>query len=152
MELSYHYLSLLNHSIYQKKMYEELEELKLSMGQPKIFDFLLEHNGCIQKEIAVGCQIEPASVTSILLTMEKNKYILKKNLKNNRRVHYIYLTEEGEKIAKKVREAMILIEERALENFTEEEKKELLSYMKRVNYNLIGDIFIDKNNITPNKK
>lgn len=142
MELSYHYLLLLNHNIYQKKIYEELEELKLSIGQPKIFDFLKEHDGCIQKEIAVGCQIEPASVTSILLTMEKRGFIERKNIDDNRRVHYVFLTKEGRRIADIVRKAMIKVEEQVLEKFTEEEKEILIELLKKANYNLLGDTFI----------
>jgi len=142
MELSYHYLLLLNHSIYQKKMYEAIENLKLSIGQPKVFDFLKDHDGCIQKEIAVGCQIEPASVTSILLTMEKRGFIERRSINDNRRAHYVFLTEEGKRIANLVREAMLKVEEQVLENFTTEEKEILIKLLKKANYNLIGDTFI----------
>ncbi|MGK4199279.1 MarR family winged helix-turn-helix transcriptional regulator [Fusobacterium sp. HC1336] len=142
MELSYHYLLLLNHSIYQKKMYEAIENLKLSIGQPKVFDFLKDHDGCIQKEIAVGCQIEPASVTSILLTMEKRGFIERRSINDNRRSHYVFLTEEGKRIANLVREAMLKVEEQALENFTTEEKEILIKLLKKANYNLLGDTFI----------
>lgn len=142
MELSYHYLLLLNHSIYQKKMYEAIENLKLSIGQPKVFDFLKDHDGCIQKEIAVGCQIETASVTSILLTMEKRGFIERRSINDNRRAHYVFLTEEGKRIANLVREAMLKVEEQVLENFTTEEKEILIKLLKKANYNLIGDTFI----------
>lgn len=142
MELSYHYLLLLNHSIYQKKMYEAIESLKLSIGQPKVFDFLKDHDGCIQKEIAVGCQIEPASVTSILLTMEKRGFIERRSINDNRRAHYVFLTEEGKRIANLVREAMLKVEEQVLENFTIEEKELLIKLLKKANYNLLGDTFI----------
>ncbi len=142
MELSYHYLLLLNHSIYQKKMYEAIESLKLSIGQPKVFDFLKDHDGCIQKEIAVGCQIEPASVTSILLTMEKRGFIERRSINDNRRSHYVFLTEEGKRIANLVREAMLKVEEQVLENFTIEEKELLIKLLKKANYNLLGDTFI----------
>lgn len=142
MELSYHYLLLLNHSIYQKKMYEAIESLKLSIGQPKVFDFLKDHDGCIQKEIAVGCQIEPASVTSILLTMEKRGFIERRSINDNRRAHYVFLTEEGKRIANLVREAMLKVEEQVLENFTTEEKEILIKLLKKANYNLLGDTFI----------
>ncbi len=142
MELSYHYLLLLNHSIYQKKMYEAIENLKLSIGQPKVFDFLKDHDGCIQKEIAVGCQIEPASVTSILLTMEKRGFIERRSINDNRRSHYVFLTEEGKRIANLVREAMLKVEEQVLENFTIEEKELLIKLLKKANYNLLGDTFI----------
>lgn len=142
MELSYHYLLLLNHSIYQKKMYEAIENLKLSIGQPKVFDFLKDHDGCIQKEIAVGCQIEPASVTSILLTMEKRGFIERRSINDNRRAHYVFLTEEGKRIANLIREAMLKVEEQVLENFTTEEKEILIKLLKKANYNLLGDTFI----------
>lgn len=142
MELSYHYLLLLNHSIYQKKMYEAIENLKLSIGQPKVFDFLKDHDGCIQKEIAVGCQIEPASVTSILLTMEKRGFIERRSINDNRRAHYVFLTEEGKRIANLVREAMLKVEEQVLENFTTEEKEILIKLLKKANYNLLDDTFI----------
>lgn len=142
MELSYHYLLLINHSIYQKKMYEAIENLKLSIGQPKVFDFLKDHDGCIQKEIAVGCQIEPASVTSILLTMEKRGFIERRSINDNRRAHYVFLTEEGKRIANLVREAMLKVEEQVLENFTTEEKEILVKLLKKANYNLLGDTFI----------
>lgn len=142
MELSYHYLLLINHSIYQKKMYEAIESLKLSIGQPKVFDFLKDHDGCIQKEIAVGCQIEPASVTSILLTMEKRGFIERRSINDNRRAHYVFLTEEGKRIANLVREAMLKVEEQVLENFTTEEKEILIKLLKKANYNLLGDTFI----------
>lgn len=144
MELSYHYLLLLNHSVYQKKIYEELEYLKLSIGQPKIFDFLKEHNGCIQKEIAIGCQIEPASVTSILLTMEKRGFIERKNMGDNRRSLYVFLTEEGEKIANIVREVMVKVEKEVLKDFTESEKEMLIYLLKKANYNLLSNIFLEK--------
>lgn len=147
MELSYHYLLLLNHSIYQKKMYEELEDFKLSIGQPKVFDFLHDNDGCIQKDIAIGCQIEPASVTSILLTMEKKGFIERKNIGENRRSHYVFLTDEGKRIAKEVRKAMLVVEEEALKDFSESEKDILIRLLKKANYNLLGDIFVKKDDI-----
>lgn len=152
MELSYHYLLLLNHSVYQKKMYEELESLKLSIGQPKVFDFLYDHDGCIQKEIAIGCQIEPASVTSILLTMEKKGFIEKKYIGDNRRSHYVFLTEKGKEIANLVRVAMLKVEKQVLENFSESEKEMLIYLLKKANYNLLGNTFIKDEHITPKKK
>lgn len=137
MKDSYRYLVLLNHTIYQKKIYEKLEKYNLSLGQPKIFDFLYENDGCIQKDIAVGCQIEPASVTSIILTMEKRGFIRRENKDNDRRALYVYLTESGKDIALRVRETMLELENEALEGFTDEEKESFLKLLKKVNNNFI---------------
>lgn len=104
VKLTYRNLMLQNHLYYQKKVYDRLSKsnLSLSIGQPKIFDFLLDCDECMQKDIALGCQIEPASVTSALLQMEQKGYIYRRNKDGNRRSLYVSLTEDGEKIAKKV--------------------------------------------------
>ena len=143
MKLSYHYLMLLNYSAYQKQMYEKLSELNLSMGQPKILEFLYEHNGCMQKEIALGCQIEPASVTSILLKTEKEGYIVRRNENENRRTLHVYLTKKGLKTAEAVKSGMGMIEDKALEKLDEKEKEVLIELMKKVNLGLLGNTFIE---------
>ena len=38
-----------------------------------VLDYLGKHNGCIQKSIATGCQIEPATLTGILSTHGRKK-------------------------------------------------------------------------------
>ncbi len=142
--LTYRYLMLLNHSAYQKQMYESITELNLSIGQPKILDFLYENDGCIQKDIAAGCQLEPASVTSILSKMEQEGYVVRKKEGGNRRSLYVYLTQSGRKTAEKVRIAMEKMEETALNALTEEEQKTLMILLKKVNTGLLGNEFVSK--------
>lgn len=124
---------LLNHSAYQKLVYERLDKLNLSIGQPKVLDFLYEHNGCMQKEIAHGCMIQQASVTSLLLKMEQGGYIRRVTENGNRRSLYVYLTEKGTQTARQVREVMAQTEEEALAGFCEEERETLLSMLSRIN-------------------
>ncbi len=142
MDLSYHYLMLLNHSAYQKQVYEKLSNINLSIGQPKVLDFLYEHNGCMQKEIAIGCQIEPASVTSILSKMEKDGYVERVNEEGNRRSLYVYLTEKGLNTAVKVRQVMEEIEEKTLKKLTSKEREVLLELLKKVNEGLFDHTFL----------
>ena len=132
MENSYHYIMLINQSTYQKLVYDGLDGLGLSMGQPKILDFLCGHNGCMQKEIAAGCFIEPATVTSILLKMENDGYITRKAKDGNRRSLYVFLTDKGLSAAEKVREVMREAEEQALSCLSESERDTLLALMKKV--------------------
>lgn len=147
MELSYHYLMLLNQSAYQKQVFDHLYEMELSIGQPKILDFLYEHNGCMQKEIAKGCMIEPASVTSILLKMEKDGYIDRVSEAGNRRSLYVHLTEKGLKSALKVREIMQETEEKALKALSFKERETLLHLLKRVNVGLLDDTYVKEQDV-----
>lgn len=54
---SFHYMIMVNQSLFQKKVLDALSPYKLTAGQPKVLDYLGKHNGCIQKSIATGCQI-----------------------------------------------------------------------------------------------
>ena len=65
MNLSYHYMLMANHVILQKKLFLSLKDTGLTLGQPKVLDFLQEKDGAAQKEIAAACHIEPASPLAV---------------------------------------------------------------------------------------
>ncbi len=90
MDDSFHYLSMINHMTVQKKLMEQLKDTGLTLGQPKALDYLKEHDGASQKEIAAGCLIEAGSLTSILNRMEEKDLIERKMLNGNRRT-FIFL-------------------------------------------------------------
>lgn len=97
------------------------------------FPFL---SSCIQKEIARACHIEPATITSVLLGMENKGLITRKNLNGNRRSLYVYLTDKGKILAKRIETEFESIEDNALKGFTNEEKKMLTDFLIRVNPNM----------------
>ena len=78
MDDSFHYLSMINHMIVQKKLMDQLKDTGLTLGQPKVLDYLKDHDGASQKEIAAGCLIEAGSLTSILNRMEEKDLIERK--------------------------------------------------------------------------
>ena len=51
MDDSFHYLSMINHMTVQKKLMEQLKDTGLTLGQPKVLDYLKDHDGASQKEI-----------------------------------------------------------------------------------------------------
>ena len=95
MDTSLHYLIMIVHSLFQKQVLAELSPLGLTAGQPKVLDYLGRHDGSVQKEIAVGCQIDPATLTGLLNRMEDKGMIERRSLSGNRRSFHIYLTELG---------------------------------------------------------
>ena len=97
MDASFHYLSMINHMTVQKKLMEQLKDTGLTLGQPKVLDYLKDHDGVSQKEIAAGCLIEAGSLTSILNRMEEKGLIERKMLNGNRRTFHIFMTESGKK-------------------------------------------------------
>ena len=123
----------------QKKLIEQLKDTGLTLGQPKVLDYLKDHDGVSQKEIAAGCLIEAGSLTSILNRMEEKDLIERKMLDGNRRTFHIFMTESGKKNQKLVEEAFEKIEKTALNGISEEEQKLFMEIFYRI-YRNIADM------------
>ena len=98
MDKSFHYMIMVNQSLFQKKVLDALSPYKLTAGQPKVLDYLGKHNGCIQKSIATGCQIEPATLTGILSRMEEKKAYYTSNKGRKQAFFICVLTDEGKRL------------------------------------------------------
>lgn len=136
---SIHYLLMSDHFLVQKSLLTSIKDSELTPGQPKILDYLQNHNGCVQKEIAKGCHIEPASITVILKGMESKGYIERKMLNGDRRSLYVFLTEKGKKYIEYLNEKFDKVENTALKNFSEDENQQLNDLLMRVYENMIAN-------------
>lgn len=134
---SLHYLLMINHLMLQRSLLTNIKDTQLTLGQPKVLDYLKDHDGAIQKDIAIACQIEPATITSVLLGMENKGLIVRKTLNSNRRSLYVYLTDEGRSLANRVELEFNHIESKALWGFSEEEKSVLNALMVRIKNNMM---------------
>ena len=137
--MTYHQLMLENQQLLARKLLERVAEEGLSSGQPKVLEFLLEHDGCMQKEIAHACSVEAASVTSLLNKMERDGLVQRKIPQDNRRVSQVWLTEAGRQKAQMVRDTFTKLEERLFKGFTSRERQSLLDMLQRIQENLKED-------------
>ena len=137
MKETLHYLLMFDHLMVQKALLSSVKDTGLTPGQPKILDYLLHHDGAIQKEIAIFCHIEPASLTTILNGMENKGYIERKNIDNNRRSLHVYLTEMGKRYADRLNLEFARIESEALKGFDEKDTQQLYDLLNRVYQNMI---------------
>ena len=138
MQETLHYLLMSDHQMIQKALVSSVKDTGLTPGQPKILDYLLHHDGAIQKEIALFCHIEQASLTTILNGMENKGYIERKTINNNRRSLHVYLTETGRKYADRLNHEFVRIESEALKGFTETETQQLYDLLTRISQNMLN--------------
>lgn len=138
-EQSFHYLLMATHMTFQKKFLSSIKSYGLTVGQPKILDHLYYHNGISQKELAFGCHIEPASLTSLLNRMEKDKLIERRILNGNRRTFYIFLTDRGMEIAKQVTTAFLPLEEQIFDGISDEERSKFLETFWKLYKNITNE-------------
>ena len=73
---------LLNRTVnsHFKRSTSQFAALGLSSGQPKVLERLVGLEGCMQKELAEACEVEPATITSILPKMEKKGLIKREQI------------------------------------------------------------------------
>lgn len=136
MDESLHYLIMANQMLVQKALLEQLKDTGLTIGQPKILDYLKDYDGSNQKEIAQACFLEAGSLTIILNKMEEKGLIERRTLNGNRRSFHIFMTEEGKKKQELVDQAFLNIEKKALSDISEEEFTQFLSVYKKIYSNL----------------
>ena len=127
-----------DHFMVQKALLSQIKDTELTMGQPKVLDYLKDHDGACQKDIAAGCQIEPASITAVLSGMENKGYIQRNTKAGDRRSLYVYLTDKGREYVEMLNKKFDLVESVALRGFTAEETEELQSLLVRVYNNMKG--------------
>lgn len=140
MDTSFHYLLMANQALIHKGLLSSLKDTGLSLGQPKILDYLKDHDGSNQKEIAQGCHIEAASLTSVLGRMEERGMIERKMLNGNRRSLYVFLTEKGKKMQTAVERGFSSLEEKAFAGISEEEQKLFMDTFLKIYENLKRDL------------
>lgn len=136
MDESLHYLIMANQMLVQKSLMDQIKDTGLTIGQPKILDYLKEHDGSNQKEIARACFLEAGSLTTILNKMEEKGLIERRMLNGNRRSFHIFMTEEGKRKQQMVDKAFKEIEQKALSGILEEEYERFLNIYKRIYLNL----------------
>ena len=136
--LSFHYLSMAVHSMIQKNFMEQVKSSGLTSGQPKVLDYLRDHNGANQKEIAAACHIEPGSLTSVLNRMEEKGLIERRMLDGNRRTFYIFMTEKGTQLKDIVEKNFVSIEKKAFRNISSEEQAAFMETFSKIYENLMN--------------
>lgn len=122
---------------HRRKTHGEFSKVGITEGQPKILDFLSMNDGCIQREIANSCNIEPATVTSLLSIMEKAELIYKNQDPKDKRVLKVFLTDKGKMAQKEVERIFNLIDMECFKGFSEEEKTETIKILNRLYENML---------------
>lgn len=140
MNTPFHLILFKTFSAQRNAIRPYMAEAGLSPGQPKILTYLSLHNNCIQKDLAKACDIEPATVSSLLNVMEENGLIKRLAIKENKRAFCISITDKGLEAHKKIEGFFQQIEAASLSGFSEEEINLFKTYLCRMYKNLTSQI------------
>lgn len=127
-----HYLLMKTHTRLNRRIMSEAAAMGLSPGQPKVLECLMRNGESNQKAIADYCEIEQATVGSILTRMERDGLISRTQRTGNRRSLYVSLTPRGEALGRRMEEIFRRADQLAASGLTREEQTELLSLLEKV--------------------
>ena len=96
----------------------------------------MSHDGSDQKTIATNCEIEPATVGSILGRMENMGLIQRRQREGNRRSLFVFLTDKGRAAASQMENIFILSDKQAAKDLTEKDIDELTRILTKLYSNL----------------
>ena len=133
---SFHYLLMANQAMVHKQLLDGLADTGLTIGQPKVLDYLKDHDGSNQRQLAYGCRIEPSSLTALLNRMEDAGLIERRKKDGNRRSYYIYMTEKGRNCQIRVAEEFQKLEEKAMRNIPKEDQQLFQKIFLQMYHNL----------------
>ena len=129
---SLHYLLMKSHALVSRRVLAQAAQMGLTPGQPKVLDFLLLHEEADQKTIAAYCEIQQATVGSILLRMEQAGLVLRRQREGNRRSLYVSLTPRGREAAVKLADIFRAAEEEAVGGLSPEEGEALRRLLDQI--------------------
>lgn len=133
------HIALINASaIHKKRGRQEFQKLNLSEGLPKVLSCLMENDGIVQKDLAEKCNVEPATMTTLLRKLLSDGLIRKETtyISGGKRAFTISLTALGRSTAKKVNQIVDSLEFLCYQGFSEDEKLLLVDLLDRITKNL----------------
>lgn len=139
MKLPFNLLVLKVFHAQKNRVRPEMALIGLSPGQPKLLTFLALNGECLQKDLAAACDIEAATISKLLNSLEENGLIRRDTHSGDRRATRIALTEAGSWLYEtEIRPRIGTINQCSLSGFTPEEAELFQRFLKRMYRNLTG--------------
>jgi DNA-binding MarR family transcriptional regulator len=121
-------------------VHTRIESLGLYRGQHRLIDKLHYEDGLTHGELAKALNISNATISKMVQRMEQTGFVDRRPDKSDQRISRVYLTEKGRDIHEQMNNMFIQLQEDEIEGFTEEEVAQFVSYLDRLNQNLMKHI------------
>lgn len=131
-----HYYLMKSHLALRKNIMNKVQEFGLTSGQPKILEYLYCVGKADQRTIAEHCEIEPATVGTILAKMQRDDLVIRSKDDGNRRSVFVTLTQKGKEMAVIIQKIFQQAEQSALVGVNDKEREKLCEILKLIYRNL----------------
>ncbi|PCI48706.1 MAG: hypothetical protein COB49_05675 [Alphaproteobacteria bacterium] len=116
-----------------------LRPLKINVSRWRVLCALHARNGRNMSELCAFTMMEQSSVSRVIDSMEKEKLVVRKLRKKDNRYVLVHLTKKGNEIFRRASVPAFSREDRALKDFSDDSRQQLLSLLNRILENIQGD-------------
>ena len=106
--------------------------LGLKPGQPKVLEYLLEHDGCTARDICQACIIDKSTMAILLPKLEEQGLVRREQSRQDARMAYVFLTDRGREMAQTIREGAKVIDRRMLEGIAAQDGETTLRVLRHI--------------------
>lgn len=108
----------------------------LHRGQIRLLFLILQNDGIIQRDLADIMDMRPSSLTEMLVNLEQNSLITRKQDEKDRRVIHVYLTDAGKAAVEGFAKSNDKLLESIFNCLTTEETEKMLELVNKINTSL----------------
>lgn len=124
-------LGKINHKIFMCN-FCMMKDMNLHPGQMRLLLILCKKEGLVQRELAQMLEIKPSTLNVMVGRLVKNGILVKKQDPKDQRKSRIYISDKGRMQVENVKQRADKIGKKVEQRFTEEEKKELIRLLKKL--------------------
>jgi len=115
----------------------KLNEYNITSSQYTVLELLCRYNGLSLTDLGKALHFDNSTVTGIIDRMARAKLIRRSRNRNDRRIVKLYSTPKGRELQSIITKLAEKVNMKAVENFTEDEKNEILKLTKRIHKNFM---------------
>lgn len=116
--------------------YELNKNIGLRLAQSKVIYVLSLHTGMTQRELADKVGIETPTLAVMIDKMEKERLVIRKNDKQDRRIKRIFITSKADRMVDAMIQSALSIRKIATKNLSEKDVKNTLETLNKLTLNL----------------
>ena len=120
----------------------------LYFGQPPLLEYVMDHDGCTQSDVAEFLHVSPPSVATSIKRMEKMGLIARTPDPRDARCNRLHITDEGRQLTTAFRAQFDSVDQQMFAGLSPQEIEQLIATVEHMIANLAVGPYAGLDNIT----
>lgn len=126
-------------SLRRSELRQALMQNGMHLGQPEMLNFVAEHPGCTQRQIAENSGVTAASIAASFKRMEHSGLIYRQTDEADLRCNRVFISDKGKVALERCKAAVAAINGEMLAGLSDDELHAFCRCMEKINSNLLSN-------------